>query len=83
MSLVKVKPKFQVTIPPAVRQELGLEVGDLLEARVQAQRLVLTPKAVVDKRLKESLDEARQGKLIGPFRTAKAVVRVLKRTPRS
>ena len=82
MPLVKVKPKFQVTIPPAVRQELGLEVGDFLEARVQAHRLVLTPKAVVDKGLKESLDEARQGKLIGPFRTAKAAVGVLKRTPR-
>lgn len=79
MPLVKVKPKYQVTIPNAIRQEIGLEVGDLLEAEVEANRIVLVPKAVIDKGLKESLEEARQGKLIGPFRSAKAAIRALKK----
>ncbi|MBI3989469.1 MAG: AbrB/MazE/SpoVT family DNA-binding domain-containing protein [candidate division NC10 bacterium] len=79
MPLVKVKPKYQVTIPNTIREQVGLEVGDLLEAEVQANRIVLTPKAVIDKGLKESLEEARQGKLIGPFRTAKATIRALKK----
>lgn len=83
MPLMKVKPKFQITIPPSVREAMQLEVGDLLEAEIHANRIVLTPKAVVDKALKESLDEARQGKLRGPFRTAKAVTQALKRKPTS
>ena len=81
MPLVTVKPKFQVTIPTAVRKAMGLEIGDLLEAEVKADQIVLTPKSVVDKGLLESLDEAKQGKLSGPFRTAKAVTRALKRKP--
>lgn len=32
----------------------ALEVGDLLEAEVQANRIILTPKTVIDKGLKES-----------------------------
>ena len=82
MLLVKVKPKYQVTIPNAIREKMALEVGDLLEAEVEANRIVLTPKAVIDRGLKESLEEARQGKLIGPFRTAKAAIRALKKPAR-
>lgn len=81
MSLVRVKPKFQVTIPTAVREAISLEVGDLLDAEVHADRIVLTPKTVVDKRLQKSLAEARQGKVLGPFRSAKAAVNALKRKP--
>lgn len=73
--------RYQVTIPPAVRDELGLEVGDLLEADVEADRIVLTRKAVINKGLKESLAEARARKLHGPFRTAAAAAKALKRKP--
>jgi len=79
MPVVKVRPKYQVTIPNAVREKVPLEVGDLLEANVEANRIILIPKAVIDKGLKASLAEARQGKLIGPFRTAKAVIRALRK----
>ena len=81
MALVKVKPKFQVTIPTAVREAISLEVGDLLDAEVRADGIVLTPKKVVDKRLQKSLGQARQGKVLGPFHTAKATVSALKRKP--
>lgn len=49
MSLVTVKDKFQVTIPAKLRDELGLEVGDMLEATIEGDRIVLRPKAVVDR----------------------------------
>lgn len=49
MPLVKVKPKFQVTIPTEVREAVQLAVGDILEATVQGTNIVLTPKAVVDR----------------------------------
>ena len=49
MPLVKVKPKFQVTIPTEVREAVQIAVGDILEATVQGTTIVLTPKAVVDR----------------------------------
>ena len=49
MSLVMVKDKFQVTIPARLRQELDLKVGDMLEAVVDGDKIVLRPKAVVDR----------------------------------
>ena len=35
MPLVKVKEKFQVTIPTALRKAVRLSVGDLLEAEAK------------------------------------------------
>ena len=49
MPLVTVKSKFQVTIPRELRNELDLNEGDLLEAELEAGRIVLTPKQVVDR----------------------------------
>ena len=50
LSLVKVKEKFQVTIPTELREALHLTVGDLLEATIENDTIVLKPKAVVDRR---------------------------------
>jgi AbrB family looped-hinge helix DNA binding protein len=44
-----VKDKFQITIPAEVREAIPLAVGDLLEATVSGQTIVLKPKAVVDR----------------------------------
>lgn len=44
MALVKVKEKYQVTIPTSVRQKVGLDVGDVLEAEVTGKKITLTPK---------------------------------------
>lgn len=49
MPLIKVKDKFQITIPAEVREEMRLAVGDLLEATVSGETIVLKPKAVVDR----------------------------------
>ena len=61
MSLIKVKDKYQVTIPAEIRSELSLRVGDLLEAKLEGDHIIMRPKMVVDKsqawkRLFEVLD---------------------------
>ena len=49
MSLVTVKPKFQVTIPAKLRKQIGLHEGDLMEATVVEDGILLRPKEVVDR----------------------------------
>jgi AbrB family looped-hinge helix DNA binding protein len=49
MPLVTIKDKFQVTIPAKLRERLRVRVGDLLEASVHEDGILLRPKAVVDR----------------------------------
>ena len=82
MPLVKVKEKFQVTLPAAIRQKVGVDVGDLLEATVQGKTITFTPKVAVDRafveqRLAEGLEDVKKGRVYGPFSSAKALVRSL------
>jgi AbrB family looped-hinge helix DNA binding protein len=41
MSIVRVKNKFQVVIPESVRDQIGVEVGDVLDAKVEHGKLLL------------------------------------------
>ena len=50
LPLVRVKEKFQVTIPPELREALHLTVGDILEATIERETIILKPKAVIDRR---------------------------------
>ena len=84
MPLVKVKEKYQVTLPASVRQKAGVVVGDLLEAQVQGKKITLTPKVAVDralieKRLAEGLEDLKKGRVYGPFSSAKEAIRSLHR----
>ncbi len=54
MSLVSVKNKFQVVIPLKVREKIGIQVGDLLEARVERGKITFTPKSVLDRAVAET-----------------------------
>jgi len=38
-----------VVIPQAIREELGISQGDVLEAKVERGQLTYTPKAVIDR----------------------------------
>ncbi len=49
MSIVRVKNKFQVVIPESVRDQIGVEVGDVLEAKVERGKITFTPKSIVDR----------------------------------
>ncbi|MBI2504237.1 MAG: AbrB/MazE/SpoVT family DNA-binding domain-containing protein [Candidatus Latescibacteria bacterium] len=80
MSLVKVKEKYQVTLPTEIRQKAGLAVGDLLEVEIEGTKITLTPKSVVDREVALALEDYDKGRSIGPFRTAKTAVRALRRT---
>lgn len=79
MPLVKVKTKFQVTLPNAVREMVRVEVGDLLEARVEGKKITLTPQSVVDREIAEGLEDIRQGRVHGPYKSAEEMVTALHR----
>lgn len=79
MPLVKVKEKYQVTLPSSVREKVGLSVGDLLEAEVKGSTITLTPKSIVDRDIAVSLQEMKKGQLSPVFRSSKAAVRYLHR----
>lgn len=49
MSIVRVKNKYQVVIPESVRDQIRVEVGDVLEAKVEHGKITLTPKVIVDR----------------------------------
>jgi AbrB family looped-hinge helix DNA binding protein len=74
MAVVAVKNKYQVVIPQRLREEIGLRVGDLLEARVERGKITFTPKTLVDRRVAESLADFEAGRSRGPFRTARAAI---------
>ncbi len=50
MPFVTVKPKFQVTIPAGLRKDIDLREGDLMEATLVGDGILLRPKEVVDRK---------------------------------
>ena len=49
MPLVTVKPKFQVTIPARLRKDINLHEGDVMEATIVEDGILLRPMDVVDR----------------------------------
>ena len=49
MSVVKVRPRRQVTIPKEIFNKLHLEEGDFIEVKAEDQKIVLVPKKLVTK----------------------------------
>lgn len=78
MQLVAVKNKFQVVIPQALREQIGIQVGDMLEAKVERGKITFTPKSVVDRGIAESLADFKAGRSFGPFDSAKDLVTSLR-----
>lgn len=79
MAVVKVKSHYQVTLPPKIREKAGVAVGDVLEAKVQGKTITLIPKRLVDRELALALGEVKRGRTKGPFTTAQATIRALRR----
>jgi AbrB family looped-hinge helix DNA binding protein len=75
MPLVSVKNKFQVVIPQSVRDQIGLNVGDLLEAKVERGKITFTPKSVVDRGIAEGLEDIRRGRVHGPYQSVPEAMR--------
>ena len=49
MAIVTVKNKYQVVIPQAIREKLGINRGDVLEVKIERGKLTYVPKAVIDR----------------------------------
>ncbi len=71
MALVSVRSKFQIALPKEVREAAGVEVGDLLEARVESGKITFTPQSALDRGLAESLADFESGRSFGPFGSAR------------
>jgi AbrB family looped-hinge helix DNA binding protein len=83
MPIVTVKNKYQVVIPQGVRKQIGVAVGDILEAKVERGRITLTPKSVVDRAISEGLEDVRKGRVRGPFNSVDQMIDSLKGRKRS
>ncbi len=70
MAIVTVKNKYQVVIPQNVREGMSLNVGDLLEARLERGKITFTPKSLVDRGIAEALEDIKKGRVHGPYRSA-------------
>ncbi|GJQ60524.1 MAG: AbrB/MazE/SpoVT family DNA-binding domain-containing protein [Candidatus Scalindua sp. AMX11] len=76
MSLVKVKNKFQITIPTKVRDEMHIKEGDFLEIKAKGKTIFIKPKTIVDREsvedaINEGMDDYKKGRTSGPFRSVK------------
>ena len=78
MPIVTIKKKYQVVIPQRVREQVGVRVGDLLEAEADNGKIVFTPKSVVDRALAEGLDDLKKGRVHGPFASVTEMLAALK-----
>jgi AbrB family looped-hinge helix DNA binding protein len=77
-SIVKIGASRQVIIPKKIHDRLGLEPGDYLEVELKDHTVVLTPKALVEKRLVEALEDVKAGRVHGPFGSASEMVKSLR-----
>lgn len=77
---VTVKTKYQVTLPTSVRKQAKVSVGDILEAKFEGKKIILTPKSMIDRELALALEDIRKGRMHGPFETAEAAISYLHRS---
>jgi AbrB family looped-hinge helix DNA binding protein len=78
IAAVKVGASRQVAIPKKIHDRLGLKAGDYLEIAVEDDRIILTPKVLVDRRIAEGLADFKAGRTLGPFHTAREAMRALR-----
>ena len=90
MSLTKVGPKHQVTIPADVFKRLRLEVGDYLQVEALGTTITMAPARLVPKdqawlhtrkwqgREREADEAIARGQVSGPFRSGRELVRHLR-----
>ena len=79
-TVVRVKEKFQVTLPSDLRKRAGVAVGDFLEIKVGSGGVItLTPKSFVDRHIAQGLADVKAGRLHGPYSTADEAIRMLDR----
>ena len=83
MAAVKIGVSRQIVIPKKVYDQLRLTPGDYLEVELEGDKLILTPKELVEKRLAEGLEDLKKGRVHGPFASAKGAIRSLRTSRKS
>lgn len=48
MSLMRIRPKGQLTLPDSIRRQVQIEEGDYLEVSVEEGAIVMRPKKLID-----------------------------------
>ncbi len=43
-----IRQNYQMTLPASIRRQLGLKIGDVIEAVVKENQIILTPKKTID-----------------------------------
>ena len=56
MNLVKIKDKYQITIPEDIRKKAHCEVGELLDISLHGDEIVLKPMTIEEKYSENELD---------------------------
>lgn len=64
-------------IPRSIREAAGVDIGDLLEAKVEGGKVTFSPKSVVDRHLAEGLADLKLSKSHGPYSSAKEAIAAL------
>jgi AbrB family looped-hinge helix DNA binding protein len=83
MPTVKLGASRQIVIPKKLYDELGLTPGDYIEVERHGNKLVLTPKELVEKHpeidqgIAEGLEDMRAGRVSGPFKTVEELMHYL------
>ena len=77
MQIVTVKNKFQIVIPQHIREQVHVEIGDLLEANVEDGKITFTPKSLIDRHLAEGLEDLKQDRTHGPYANVRDAIRAL------
>lgn len=77
MDIVAIKNKFQIVIPQRIREQVNVEVGDLLEANVEGGKITFTPKSLIDRHLAEALEDLKRGRTHGPYANARDAIKAL------
>ena len=62
MPVVRVIRHGQITLPKEFREALGVKEGDLLEAEMKENQMVLKPKILIDKIPESEFELSKQGK---------------------
>ena len=85
MPVVRVIRHGQITLPKEFREALGVKEGDILEAEMKENQVVLKPKTLIDKipeseselseqgkaKIIEAIEDYEKKKMSGPFRSVK------------
>lgn len=79
MNLVKVKTKFQVTLPTYIRKQVRLAIGDILEAKVEKGKITLEPQSLIDRRLALAMEDVRMGRVSPAFNNIEDMIDYLKK----